>query len=77
MTTFSKSNDGERKFRRRRRFLRGGQAIMIIGFLVGDSQWIGHLGAFGDQPPGWMDLAIGYPAAGILIVAGAIIASQK
>ena len=65
------------RYLRKRRFLRVGQLIMLIGFLVGLQHWLAHLGVFGTQPPGWVDLAAGYPMAAALILAGAITAGQK
>ncbi|VXB06269.1 hypothetical protein [Plantibacter sp. T3] len=67
-----------RKYRRRQRFLRAGQALMVTGALIGISHWLAHLGAFGpEQPPGWLDLAAGYPMAAAFLIAGAIVAGQK
>ncbi len=73
----SKEDDARRKYRRKRRFLRGGQAFMLAALVVGVSHWLGHLGMFGAQPPLWSDFFIGYPTAGLLLVTGAIMAGQK
>ena len=71
-------NEAQRKYRRRRRFLRTGQALMVVGALIAISHWLAHLEAFGPgQPPGWLDLVAGYPAGGLLIVVGAILAGKK
>ena len=65
------------KYRRRQRFLRTGQAIMAAGFIVAFIHWLAHLGAFGPQPEGWVDLVAGYPMGGLLLMVGAIVASRK
>lgn len=66
------------KYRRRRRNLRIGQAIMIIGALVAIIHWLMHLEAFGPgQPAGWTELVAGYPMGLLLVVAGAIVSSRK
>ena len=72
-----KPQQEKRRLRRRRLLLRGGQALMVAGALVGVSHWLAHLGTFGDQPPGWVDLAIGYPTAAVLLIGGAVAAGQK
>ncbi|MES2093667.1 MAG: hypothetical protein V4531_07635 [Actinomycetota bacterium] len=77
-TAGTPQDDAARKWRRRRRFLRSGQALMIVGALVAIVHWLTHLEAFGPgQPPGWVDLAVGYPTAAVLILAGAILSSKK
>lgn len=60
-----------------RRMVRLGQVMMAIGFLVAVQHWLAHLGAFGAQPPGWVDLAAGYPMAALILLVGAIVAGQK
>lgn len=73
----SDTDDFASRYRAHRRLVRLGQAIMLIGFLVAVTHWLAHLEAFGaGQPPGWMDFAIGYPTAAILIIAGAILAGR-
>ncbi len=68
----------QRRARRRRRLLlRGGQVALLAGAAVGVSHWLAHVGAFGSQPPGWMDLAIGYPTAAVLLIGGAVSVGQK
>ncbi|GGR17242.1 hypothetical protein ACFOE1_07740 [Agromyces mediolanus] len=70
--------DAQRRYRRRQRFLRIGQAVMALGFLVALIHWLAHLEAFGPaQPEGWIDLVAGYPMGALLLVAGAILASRK
>lgn len=68
----------EAAWRRYRRFKRLGQILMILGLVVAVTHWLAHLQAFGPtQPPGWMDLAAGYPMGGLLVVAGAMLAGQN
>ncbi|MFK4729506.1 hypothetical protein ROT00_07455 [Agromyces mediolanus] len=70
--------DAQRKYRRRQRFLRIGQAVMAAGFLVAFIHWLAHLEAFGPaQPEGWVDLVAGYPMGMLLLLTGAILASRK
>ena len=72
-----KPQEEQRRVRRRRLLLRGGQALMLAGVVVGVSHWLAHVGVFGAQPPGWADLAIGYPTAALLLLGGAVTAGQK
>lgn len=68
----------QRRYLRKRRFLRIGQAIMLIGALVGVNHWLAHLGAWGPEEPAlWLDMVVGYPMAGLLLIAGAVTAGQK
>lgn len=76
-TTPDPDRDARRAYRRRRLLLRLGQALMAAGALVGAIHWAAHLAPPNQQPPGITDLLAGYPTAGILFVAGAIIAGQK
>jgi hypothetical protein len=70
--------DAALQWRRHRRFVRLGQALMLSGLLVALTHWLAHLEAFGPgQPPGWMDLASGYPTATVLLLAGAILAGRR
>lgn len=62
--------------RRRRRLVRAGQLLMAVGVVVAVIHWFAHLGAFGGQPSALVDLLAGYPAGGVLFVAGAILAGQ-
>lgn len=61
--------------RRWRRLL--GVTVLILGAAIGVSHWLAHVGIFGQQPPSWMDLAIGYPTAALLLAAGGIILGQR
>ncbi|PZU35981.1 MAG: hypothetical protein DI573_14555 [Microbacterium sp.] len=68
----------QKRYRRRRIYLRTGQVIMIGGAAVGIIHWLAHLEAFGPaQPEGWVDLVAGYPAAALLVIVGAVVASRK
>lgn len=65
-------------WRRHRKLVRLGQVVMAIGALVAVVHWLAHLEVFGPgQPPGWIDLAAGYPTGALLIIAGAILAGRK
>ncbi len=68
--------DKAAEFRHKRRIIRLGQALMAVGALVVVVHLLAHIGAFGAQPPGWQDLAVGYPTGGFLFIAGAIAAGQ-
>jgi len=65
------------RYRRHRRFVRIGQVLMLIGLLVAVQHWLAHLGIYGAQPPGWIDLVAGYPIAAVLILIGAMTAGNK
>lgn len=70
--------DPEKSWRLHRRLVRVGQALMLAGAVVAITHWLAHLEAFGPgQPPGWMDLAAGYPMGGVLLIFGAILAGRK
>lgn len=74
----SSQDDGVRTWKRRRRFLHAGQALMIVGAVIAIVHWLTHLEAFGPgQPAGWLDLAAGYPMGAAFIFAGAILAGKK
>lgn len=62
---------------RKRRFRVIGWSVMAVGAVVAVQHWLAHLGAFGAQPPGWIDLAAGYPMAVLLLLIGAVVAGQK
>lgn len=67
-----------RAYRRRQLYLRGGQALMIVGALMAFIHWLAHIEAFGPgQPEGWVDLAVGYPMGVLLLITGAILAGRK
>lgn len=76
--TVSPEEAARRKYRRRQRFLRTGQAIMAVGFIVAFIHWLAHLEAFGPaQPEGWVDLVAGYPMGVLLVIIGAVVSSRK
>lgn len=50
--------------------------LVGLGLLVGGSHVITHLGSFQVLPStGWQDLVMGYPMAGILVLAGIVLLS--
>lgn len=66
------------EYTRRRFYLRIGQVIMAAGGIMAIVHWLTHLEAFGpEQPPLWLDLAVGYPMAMLLLVLGGVVASRK
>lgn len=78
MTRSRENPDPARNYRLRRRFLRAGQAVMVIGALIAIIHWLSHLEAFGPgQPEGWIDLVAGYPMAMLLMIVGAVVSSRK
>ncbi|GGC97648.1 hypothetical protein GCM10011512_25770 [Tersicoccus solisilvae] len=69
-------NDAEARWRRYRRLLRAGQAVMALGGLVLLAHWIAHL----QPPPGPSaieDIFAGYPAGVLLLLGGGIMAGQR
>lgn len=75
MRSSPSNDDAANRYRRTRRLVRSGQAMMALGALVALSHWMAHIAMKGG-PPGIQDLLVGYPTAGILIVVGAIMAGQ-
>lgn len=71
-----KREEARAKYRRKHRLLRIGQALMAVGALVGLVHLVAHLGFFGGQPSGAIDLIAGYPMAGLLFVTGAVLAGR-
>ena len=67
--------DVAKDWRRHRRLVRLGPAVMAVGGLVGLSHWIAHV-ALPGGPPGIQDLLIGYPTAGLVLLAGAVLAGR-
>ena len=49
---------------------------MGLGLGIAFVHWLAHIGAFGGQPSGLVDLVSGYPAATVVFVLGAILAGQ-
>jgi hypothetical protein len=60
------------QYTRRRIF---GWTLVGLGILVGVTHWLAHFGLLYDDTGLW-DLTIGYPMAGLLAVAGAIVLSN-
>lgn len=52
-----------------------GWGLVALAIMVGVSHWLAHLGVLYDDNGLW-DLTIGYPMAGALGVAGAIVLSR-
>ena len=77
-STAAARRDAERvrAYRTKRRLIRVGQVLMVLGVAVAGVHWLGHIGAFGGQPSGLVDLVAGYPAGALLFVLGAILAGQ-
>lgn len=77
-STSIERRDEERRdlHRKKRRLIRTGQVLMVLGAVVGLIHLFAHLGLFGGQPPGVVDLLVGYPTAGLLFLAGAVAAGQ-
>ncbi|MDJ0323952.1 hypothetical protein QMG61_09280 [Cryobacterium sp. PH31-AA6] len=74
----SAEDEARRNYRRKRRFVRAGQAIMLVGALMAVVHWLTHIEAFGpEQPAVWLDLVAGYPMAAILLIVGASTAGRK
>lgn len=66
------------RWRRYRIIVRVGQVLIGVGALVAIIHWLTHLEVFGaGQPPGWLDLAAGYPMGAVLVVVGAVLAGRK
>ncbi len=58
----------------RRRVL--GWSLVALGVVVGLQHLVAHLGFFNVISPGVDDLVVGYPLAGLLGIAGAIVLSK-
>ena len=50
-----------------------GWGLVGLGITVGVSHWLSHIGLWGFASQGLMDLVAGYPMAGLLGIAGAIV----
>ncbi|NKR13632.1 MULTISPECIES: hypothetical protein [unclassified Paenarthrobacter] len=70
------NDDPEARHRRHRRLVRIGQVIMAAGAVVGIWHWILHLAPAGQGPSVALDLYAGYPTAGLLFLAGALLAGR-
>ena len=62
-----------RAYRARRAF---GWGLVGLAIVVGVSHWLEHLGAFSIASQPVEDLVAGYPTAGLLGIAGAIVLSR-
>ncbi len=62
--------------RRYRWYRTAGWSLVAAGVLIGVSHWFAHLGTWSFASSGVMDLVAGYPMAGLLGVAGAIVLSK-
>lgn len=49
---------------------------MAVAVVIAVTHWLGHLGAFGPQPSDLQDLLVGYPAAFVVFIIGAVLAGQ-
>ncbi|PVZ60880.1 hypothetical protein [Arthrobacter sp. H-02-3] len=68
--------DSESNYRRHRQLVRIGQILMAAGALVAISHWIAHLAPAGQGPSITQDIFLGYPAGGLLILIGAVLAGR-
>ena len=76
--TEAERRDAERlkAYLRKRRLVRLGQVLMALGAAVAVVHWLAHIGTFGGQPSGVVDLVAGYPVAAVIFLVGAIFAGQ-
>ncbi|GAB2917587.1 hypothetical protein GCM10027047_14130 [Rhodococcus aerolatus] len=52
--------------------------LVAVGLAVGVLHVVTHLGAFSVlSPPGLQDLVMGYPAAGVIVVAGVLLLTAR
>jgi hypothetical protein len=66
-----------RAYRRHRRLVRAGQALMAAGVALALEHVAAHLGAFGAAAPsGTVDLLFGWPMASVIFMAGGVMAGQ-
>lgn len=61
------------QFERRRRL---GWGLVVVGVVVFSQHLFSHMGFFTVISPGWDDLLIGYPVAGLLAVGGGMLLSR-
>ncbi|SBW28746.1 hypothetical protein FDG2_5941 [Candidatus Protofrankia californiensis] len=71
-----KKAERRQRYRRKRRIIRTGQVLMAVAAVMALLHLLAHLGTFGGQPSGFVDLVAGYPAAAVLFLAGAVAAGQ-
>ena len=77
MSPESASDDPRARYQRLHRQLRFGQILMVLGALVALIHMVAHLAPPEQQPGLILDIAVGYPAAALLFVIGAMLAGQK
>ncbi|MEO5610380.1 MAG: hypothetical protein ABIQ61_09075 [Ornithinibacter sp.] len=70
----SASKDPLAAYEKHRRLVLLGQVLMAVGVLVAVVHLVLHLVT---SPSGFMDLAAGYPAAGAIFLAGAMLAGRS
>lgn len=63
----------EARWRRHRRLVRLGQALMLIGLVIAAVHAVMHMAG---NPSGWTDLTVGYPTGAVFAFAGAILAGR-
>lgn len=68
--------DPQTRHRKHRRLVRIGQVVMAAGAAVGIWHWILHLAPAGQAPSLALDIYAGYPTAGLLFMAGALLAGR-
>lgn len=61
------------RWRRHRRLVRLGQALMLVGLVIAAVHAVMHMAG---NPSGWTDLTVGYPTAAVVAFAGAILAGR-
>ena len=67
-----------REYRRRERLRKLGFALIVIGVAIALEHAAAHLGAFGgQQPSALIDLTLGWPLAGIIVIVGMVFAGQR
>ncbi|WP_198152940.1 hypothetical protein [Pseudofrankia sp. DC12] len=72
-----KAAERRARYRRKRRIIRTGQVLMAAGVVIALVHWLAHLGAFGGEPSGLVDLVAGYPVGALVFFAGAVAAGQR
>ena len=67
-----------REYRRRERLRKLGFALIVVGVVIALEHAAAHLGAFGGrQPSALIDLTLGWPLAGIIVIVGMTFAGQR
>lgn len=74
----AKREQDRRAYRRRELLRKVGFALIAIGIAIALEHVAAHLGAFGGrQPSALIDLTLGWPLAGIIVMVGMILAGQR